>query len=285
MNTRVRPTPNAPPHSGHAWVIWKNYEAARSTGGNFSVIFDDVIYNAAVLDLSWPSIERMKEEWLSQVTWLLGEPPDVVAMSGDFAEQHAAACEQLGLRMPRQFTPKSFVGDPVFQATISTNPALEHALHPAYAVTRVVDDALLHIEGFIRGNDLLRECALYDYLAHALGYPSVRQLYVPTLTRARNAVGQKESSSFGAPTLAQLRAAGYTPQQIIDSLEECNRLSRRAGLEQNVLPVGVLEPDHVRTLESRVVADIMRKAVAGATGKPWQEDVAEAVKRRAGDAS
>jgi hypothetical protein len=280
LNSRVRPTPNAPPHAGHAWVIWKNYEAARATGGTFTVVFDDVIYGAAVLDLSSPGIARMREEWLCQVEWLCGEPPDVVAMSTDFSSEHAAACEKLGLRMPRQFKPQSFVGDPVFQATIATTPALEHALHPAFCVTRVVDDALLHVEGFIRGKDLLRECALYDYFACALGYPGVRQSYVHTVTRMRHAVGLKESSSTGAPTLAQLRAAGYKPQEIIDTLEECNRRSRIAGQEQNVLPVGVLEPDHVRVLESRVASEIYRQAMGDAAGKPYQQDVENAVKAR-----
>ncbi len=280
MNTRIRPTPNAEPHAGHAWVAWKNYEAARATGGDFVVIFDDVIYYATCLDLAYPSVAHMREAWLDALTWLFGEPPDRVALASDFTEQHAEACAKLGIRQPKQFVPQSYSGDPIHKAEVSTSPGLEYQTHPAFVVGRVVDDALLHVNAFVRGVDLVRECGLYDYFAHALGYPHVRQSYVPTVTRAALAQGVKESSSLGAPTLLHLRAAGYTPTQIIDSLEECNRRSRKAGLEQNVLPVGILEPLQVRALENRTAADVCREAMAGAAGKAHQQDIEAAVKLR-----
>jgi len=280
MNTRLRPTPNAEPHIGHAWVAWKNYEAARGTGGTFTVIFDDVVHRATTLDLRYPNIDEICDSWIDQITWLFGEPPDRVVRSSQFAEQHAEALRALDIRVPRHYKPTAFTGDPIHQAVIGTVIPNEYAVHPHLVVTRVVDDALLGIEGFVRGKDLIRECALYEYICRVLGYHSPRQSYIPTITRAKLPVGEKESSSDGAVTLAHLRCAGYQPQQIIDTLEECNRRSRLAGLEQNVIPVGVLEPLKVRALECRVRDDMYKLLRDDAKGKPWEDDVERAIAAR-----
>jgi glutamyl/glutaminyl-tRNA synthetase len=265
---------------GHAWVAWCNFRAAKATGGTFSVIIDDLVYDAQCLDLRSMSVEKATAGWVDSLTWLFGEPPDRVAVSSEFTAKHDAACEQLGIRRPVQFGPLNFVGDPVFQAVPATVPPHEYAVHPSFVVARVVDDRELGVEGFVRGTDLVRECALYDYFCHALGYPSVRQSYVPTVTRAAYAPGKKESSSANCFTVNWLKAAGYQPAEIIETLEECNRRSRKAGLEQNVLPVGVLEPEQVRVMESRAASEEYRKALEDATGMPWEADVREAVRRR-----
>jgi hypothetical protein len=266
-------------------VAWRNYEAARGTGGTFTLLFDDLTYKAQCLDLDGPALDRMREAWVAQLTWLFGEPPDVVATSSDFAAEHAEACAQLGIRQPWQRGAMRFTGDPAWEATPDTNPKVATATHPSLVVARVVDDALLHVEGFVRGKDLQGECGLYDYLTRRLGYRPIRQLYVPTVTRASYPTGRKESKSDGACSLFALREAGYTPWQIIETLEECNRRSRKAGLEQNVLPAGVLEPEAVSVLLSRVNEDLYRVAIDGVKGDPKREsDVREAVRRRTAEA-
>jgi glutamyl/glutaminyl-tRNA synthetase len=280
VNTRFRPTPNNPPHVGSGWVAYKNYELARGTGGDFIVIIDDLTYKAQCLDLDSQSMETTREQWLDQLTWLLGEPPDELVTSSDFTEQHKAAWDKLGLREPMQRGMMRFTGDPVWTAEVNSHPETETTVHTWLVAARAVDDAAMHVGGFIRGMDLQRECELYAYLCDCLGYRQVRQKYIHTVTRAALPVGKKESKSEGAPTLAQLRATGYTPKQIIDTLEECERRSRLAGLEQNVLPVGVLEPSQVRVLESRVNVEAYRAQLAAAQGLPHEQDVAEAVRRR-----
>ena len=280
--TRMRPTPNSYPHIGHAWVAWRNFQAAQATGGTFTLIFDDLTYNAQLLDLDSRSIDSMRLAWIEQLTWLFKQAPDRVATSSDFRGQHYEACKRLGIKIPKQYDTLRFTGDPVHEATVNSNPLVIAVTHPSLVVARVVDDSLLGVTGFIRGKDLLPELQIYDYFANCLGVRSCRQLYIPTVTREAYKPGNKESKSNGACSLFDLRDAGYTQDDIIDTLEECNRRSMKAGLEQIVIPAGVLETDTVSVLQSKVAEDLYNTSLFNVKGLPHEADVKAAVKLRKG---
>lgn len=285
MNTRFRPTPNSYPHIGHAWVAWKNYEAARGTGGEFNLIFDDLTHKAQCLDLDSVNINHIKKAWVEQLTWLFGEPPDKVLHSADNTERHTIACEELGIRIPRQRGVMRFTGDPVHEATINANPLVISATHPWLVVARVVDDFEANVTGFIRGMDLIGEMGLYEFISQRLGGRTVRQLYIPTVTREQYKAGAKESKSNGAASLFDLRDAGYQPGDIIDTLEECDRVRTKSGGAQVVIPGGVLEPGNVIKMSSNVANDAYELARTGAAGLPHEMDVALAIGARVTEGS
>ena len=85
----------------------------------------------------------------------------------------------------------------------------------AYQLAVVVDDALMEITHVIRGADLLSSTARQVWLHRVLGYQAPRFGHVPLLLGAD---GHRLSKRHAALSVAQLRAAGTTPQQIIGML-------------------------------------------------------------------
>lgn len=276
MNTRIRPTPNGLPHIGHAWVAWKNFEAAKGTGGTFTIIFDDLTYKAQCLDLDSIDMDKSMLAWKEQLEWLFGEPADDIFISSDYASRHDDACEFLGIKKPMQRGLMRFTGEAIHEATVNSNPLAIAATHPSLVVARVVDDFRGGVTGFIRGNDLLPELQLYDYFCSRLGYRTVRQLYIPTVTREVYKPGDKESKSNAAPSLFNLRDAGYTPDDIIGTLEELDSVRQKCNLAQIVVPRGVLEVERVSVFQSQVAERDYAICVKNVAGLPHSGDVEKA---------
>lgn len=270
MTTRFRPTPYRDLHLGHVWVAWRNWVRAAQAGDDFVFIADDLAYNLQRLfEQSW-SATVGAQRMIADLTWL-GMPPTEVVFSSRNAEAHAAAAAELDLRYPGRAAHESFAGSIVrdLSATQLT------MYHPWVVMTRVVDDHLARVEGFVRGADLAHEAQLYDFLWRRLyGGPAPMQQYVPCVRRATNP--EKESKALGATSLRDLRAAGYSAREIIDTLRECDAASREAGLHDLVIPTGVLEVETHGTLVNRddfVHRQALRAAAQEAEGYPWAGDV------------
>jgi glutamyl-tRNA synthetase len=98
----------------------------------------------------------------------------------------------------------------------------------AYQLAVVVDDSAMQISEVVRGDDLLsstpRQLALY----RALGAEPPAFLHVPLLLRLD---GERLSKRNGAPSIAEYRAAGITPQRIL------GLMAHSLGLADQVEPL------------------------------------------------
>lgn len=270
------PTPYADPHIGHAWMAWLNYDAAWRTGGEFTLRFDDTTYERKQLWRQGYSLEHSCERWVDQLTWLCGGPPDKVAFSSENAAAHEEAWARLGLKPPRP-TREDCTSDWPFGVGVpqQTAFALAH-YHPATLVYHVVDDALGGIDGFYSGMEFLPEAHLYDFFCRQLGWRPPVQCYMPCVRRAEFAV--KESKGMPrpptpvgeigqpqpiVPSLGELRAAGYEPWMIVDTLRECADRAKEKGLRDVVVPEGHLWPGEVKWLEWRGFEKGLRANAAG----------------------
>jgi glutamyl-Q tRNA(Asp) synthetase len=84
----------------------------------------------------------------------------------------------------------------------------------SYHIAVVADDALQGITDVIRGRDLYHAASVHRLLQALLGYPVPRYRH----HRLIEAAGRKLSKSAGDTSLAALRTAGITPQDIRDLL-------------------------------------------------------------------
>ncbi len=92
---------------------------------------------------------------------------------------------------------------------------------PAYNLAVVIDDAAQGVEQVVRGDDLLSSAPRQAHLATVLGLPVPRYAHVPL---ALNTAGQRLAKRDGAVTLADRRALGETPAQVLDLLAGSLRL-------------------------------------------------------------
>ncbi|WP_405159484.1 tRNA glutamyl-Q(34) synthetase GluQRS [Nocardia sp. NBC_01499] len=86
---------------------------------------------------------------------------------------------------------------------------------PAYNLAVVVDDAAQGVDQVVRGDDLLPSTPRQAYLATLLDLPVPHYAHVPLVL---NAEGQRLAKRDGAVTLADQRALGNTPDQVVAAL-------------------------------------------------------------------
>ena len=237
MNTLFAPTPNNDPHVGHCWVAWLNWQAARRSGGEFVVLWDDVTYEQGLGMLSGWSLETGVRRTREQLTWM-GMAPDREGYYSDHLTEAQAAAERLGYHWPRTIGVLPVMG--------SQPPAMQDderqyvgAYKPAEVALWIVAEHNERIGGYWTGQDFLPLAALHDDMTARLGLRPSRISYTPPVRREQ--MPEKESKSKGAVSLGDLRRAGFEPWQIISTLRECARVSKLAGLADVVIPAGMLE--------------------------------------------
>ena len=242
MTTRLRPTPTGPVHAGHILVADYNCRLAHRAGDPFLLVVDDICYGLQDVwkRQAYPSI--VVRGLVEDLAWL-GMEPDEVYFSSTNAEAHAEAAERLGFEKPGRVTNESFD----LRCIRDSGRTVADQYHEWLVLTRVVDDHEWGVQAFARGHDLIGERQLYHHLWRQL-YPAgdpPAQVYLPTVRRAPSPL--KEST--GAPTIRDLRTAGYTPEEVLGTIRECARVSALAGLADVVIPEGVLEVATHKPLE------------------------------------
>lgn len=109
-------------------------------------------------------------------------------------------------------TPAAHRGDPTWEVAVWGDVVVARRDIPtSYHLAVVVDDALQGVTDVIRGADLEAATAIHRRLQALLGLPS------PRYTHHRLVLdegGEKLAKSRGSPALADLRAAGETPETI-----------------------------------------------------------------------
>ena len=136
----------------------------------------------------------------------------------------------------------------------------------------------------VRGSDLRWQQQLYMHLWHQLyaGWPPT-QSYLRLVWR--ESTGLKESKSnaqtCGNISVRELREAGYTPEEIISTLRQCEEQAGKAmsprWVEHLWIPEGYLEPETHGVLEfvEPLVGEVVNHAAF-----PWAEDVQAAIATR-----
>ena len=259
LNTRFRPTPTADIHAGHVWVAYHNWAWARNGGGKFIMIVDDILYNLPDVRRNQSfSLCHSVDRYVEDFEWL-GIGPDEIVYSSRNADAHGDAAEKLGF--PRLGLHNSY--------KIITVPTAERetkfGYHPWLVMTRVVDDHLANVTGFWRGMDLISEMFMYDFVCRSLGWLPPGQGYLPLVRRE----GAASKESKKGVSIRQLRERGYHPASVLETIRECGARSLAAGLNDCVIPAGVLELDEIKFLpfddnSNRVYTD---------KKYPWSEDV------------
>ena len=279
MDTLFAPTPNHPLHAGHAWVAFLNWLKADLSGGKFIVLWDDVNARIHCAHLAGFPLQGSIDQAREDLKWL-GFAPDAEFLSSDNAPAQRAACEALGYAYPHcRGHIAAAARHPVMGGQwghVAERNSFHAAAHydPSLTTCYVADDRACGVAGYFTGRMFLPECLLYEDIWARLGYgPSPWREFVPEVARGVN--NPKESKSDGACSLAELRAAGYKPWQIISTLRECDRRSVAAGLASLVIPYGYLTPDKVRWLEYRGDVQDARNAWEGAVkdNAPQAEDL------------
>ncbi len=102
----------------------------------------------------------------------------------------------------------------------------------AYQLAVVVDDAADGVTAVVRGADLLWSTPRQVALGALLGLPPVEYLHVPLVLGAD---GERLAKRHGAIAIAELRAAGESPEQIL------GRLAHSAGIVPTSEPVTAAE--------------------------------------------
>lgn len=85
----------------------------------------------------------------------------------------------------------------------------------AYQLAVVVDDLAMQITDVVRGEDLLDSTPRQIALARALGGDPPRYWHVPMML---DEAGERLSKRDGSRSLAELRAAGWTPERVVGHL-------------------------------------------------------------------
>jgi len=265
MTTRFRPTPWADLHLGHIWCAWHNWYIAHATGGDFILLMDDFTFELQEMGLRAFPVAVNAERYAEDLAWL-GMTPDRIAFASEFEEAHAAAAAKLSLKPTR----KDFATPIMFNNIPGGMPAQGGGQYTDYIVAcRVVDDHELGVNCFVRGDDLSGELQLYDSIARRLGYNPPGQQYIKCVWR-EGQLGKESKSSF-SPTVRELRAAGYEPYQLIETLRECAAHSEAEQLCCVRIPEGIAETGDVRWLGFSGYEKSIQDHLKAAVGEPWEK--------------
>jgi glutamyl-tRNA synthetase len=111
--------------------------------------------------------------------------------------------------------------DAVYGAITVDNRELEDQVllksdgFPTYNFANVVDDHLMAITHVVRGSEYLSSTPKYNLLYEAFGWPVPVYVHLPLIVGKD---GQKLSKRHGATSFAELLAAGYLPEAVVNCI-------------------------------------------------------------------
>jgi glutamyl/glutaminyl-tRNA synthetase len=188
MNTRFSPSLNGSLHLGHLYMAWVNKAVAQSHGGRFLLRFDDLAPRFA-----GDSVDHMPK-WAAEAESLLCmaglEPDEVTYLSAHLQKaqsfpEHVAA-QNRWLRA----------------ADLEGHHNLPNS--PMLVAARVMADIAEDIGIVIRGEELLPELQLYEYLNAQFGGPTREMIYLPRMRVRCNGQVTTISKTYGNLQLRDL---------------------------------------------------------------------------------
>lgn len=202
-NTRFSPSLNGSLHLGHLYMAWVNQSYARQCHGEFVLRFDDLAPRMAGDDCT-----RMAE-WATEAEAILREAdvlPDRTTYLSTYLDPCSAQPESVPSRN-RWLRPVEFEG----HDNLSNSPRLVE--------TRVRADIAEHIGTVIRGEELLPELQLYEFLNLQLGGPPRELVYLPRLRVRTKGKVTTISKTYGNLQLRDLFRQAW-PQQWLDRIKQ-----------------------------------------------------------------
>lgn len=264
MTTCFRPTPYRDLHIGGLFNAYVNWTLARLSGGEFVLVVDDLCMDLAATWQQGESVEFMVPRYLEDLEWF-GMVPDRIEYSlrnRDFQREVAERLVQrevgpVGDRQP--WVP--YVTKTWFPCNFGDRPMLPVGVEgwvgenlvefqPYYLACCIADDIAFGITAWIAGDDQRMNLVWCLDAYERLGHPAPYIMFHPLVKRQR-ATHKLSKSAGDRDTVRAMREAGYTPEQVVDTLLECSALAWEKGLQCIVIPDGVLGQSEVRALEHR----------------------------------
>lgn len=200
--TRFNPSVNGSLHLGHLYTCLVNEGMSAEVGGKFYVRFDDT----SAQHIRLVGAERMaaiRKNQQSELEWLGLRTEAYLGQLETLDEVHSIIRRRLDLKPASDailYQPE-FVADNYFPL---------FPLSAMLTCEKVVFDHMIGVNLLIRGMDLMTEYGLYQYFCEELGLEQPKHIYLPRLAWA----GGDMSKRFGGLFIADLRADGYSPEQI-----------------------------------------------------------------------
>ena len=214
-NTRFNPTPSGAMHLGHVYLCLVNRHEAESRGAKFKVRFDDTHREWAQFKTGPEKLAENAKRFLDDMAWLGIEPAEVLYQSELLPVVHASLHRAAGY-----VNPPEPLGYDQHAQTIDGVAYYPYA-QPLIAEKVWMDVWIQEVDHLIRGIDLITEFSLYNFFVEYLGLRRVQHVYLPRLYDEQgdfnNAPGTI-SKTHGNHTVAQYRAAGFVPPQVIEIL-------------------------------------------------------------------
>jgi len=208
--TRFNPSVNGSLHLGHIYTALVN--DALSIDGKFYVRFDDSS-PLHIVDVGTVRIAAIRKQQQEELTWLglnvteyLGQTERLGEVHEVLKQHHLALFDYNARDIARGgIVQPEFIADnyiPLFPSV------------PLVTAEKVVFDHMIGANLLVRGMDLMTEYGLYQYFCDRLGYEQPHHIYLPRLSWS----GGDMSKRHGGVFIADLKADGYTPQDIRDML-------------------------------------------------------------------
>ncbi len=244
---RFAPSPSGALHLGTARTALIAWRRARQSGGAFFMRVDDLDTprvrpgaEAAILDdLAWLGVE-----WDGEVlrqSERLGLYADVLAHLKTLGLAYPCSCSRKDI-IHAASAPHLGDEGPAYPGTCRhgpTRPDLPFAWRfrmpdagddfvlqradgiYAYQLACAVDDAAMEINEVVRGDDLRGSAILQTALLKALGHAIPSYFHVPLMLGPD---GQRLAKRHGAIAVADYRAQGFTPKDVIALLGDLNSM-------------------------------------------------------------
>jgi glutamyl/glutaminyl-tRNA synthetase len=205
-NTRFIPTVNGYLHLGHLYNCLVNQAEAQRSGGYFVIRFDDTQrawnfkYTASELDNFKFTMKIDLQHF--------GIAPDRWSSQSDMMKQTVDLAGLLHYDIP----PDTYLD--LETVEVIGHPESFYPANERLTAEHVLMDCIEGINLIVRGFDLITEAAAYLILAHRLGLPRTRHVYIPRLAFPGDVV----SKTAGNFKLKEYRSAGDDPEEIIRNL-------------------------------------------------------------------
>jgi glutamyl/glutaminyl-tRNA synthetase len=201
FNTRFNPSANGGLHLGHVYPVLINEAVAHESGGHFTVRFEDTARSSLHL-MPFVLQERIAELQQDEIMWL-GVPVDEWSFQSDIDEE-------VTILLRERFHYEPLPDEPWRFAEIAGGAFQPYPFTPTLTARKVVMDWMQGVNFLIRGIDLATEYSLYQFYCVTFALPLPRHFILPRLRDAHGDV----SKSNGSTTVAELRAAGLTPEEV-----------------------------------------------------------------------
>lgn len=206
--TRWNPSANGALHLGHIYSLLVNKHFAHDSGGKFHVRFDDTS-QAITIEMEHPErTDEIIKHQIEDIKWL--------GINVDSWQKQSDILEEAHEKMQPRY---AILQDPYPHYLPTSikfgNNWIPYPYTPFQTAERVVMDKMLGITHIIRGEEFLTEYSLYCYFCEIFDYPKPEFIFLPRLHSKCGDI----SKTNGGYKIAELRANGYTPKEIIHLLE------------------------------------------------------------------